>query len=160
ILFQMLTGKVPFLGTAAAMLAARQQMDGPPPSTRRADVPEDLDRLCADLLRKDPAARPSGRDVLARLAGGEAATLQSGERDETFVGRAAQLHALKLAFAGVRSGAAASVVVRGESGIGKSALVRHFLDEVAQVPDTVILAGRCYERENVPYKGMDSVVDA
>src|SRR5262249_12501038 len=54
-----------------------------------------------------------------------------------------------------------TVVVRGESGIGKSALVRRFVDLLIEEDDEVItLPSRCYERETVPFKGIDGVIDA
>ena len=45
--------------------------------------------------------------------------------------------------------------------MGKTALARHFLDELrAHESEMVILEGRCYERESVPYKALDGVVDS
>jgi hypothetical protein len=53
------------------------------------------------------------------------------------------------------------VIVAGESGIGKSALARRFLDELAAVrTDVLVLTGRCDERELVSYNALDGAVDA
>src|SRR6185503_13769760 len=43
------------------------------------------------------------------------------------------------------------------SGVGKSALVGHFLDGIRE--RALVLHGRCHEREYVPYKGLDAIVD-
>ena len=57
------------------------------------------------------------------------------------------------------NGTATARCVHGPSGIGKSALVRRFLSQLATRDDVVVLAGRCYENESVPYKALDGVVD-
>src|SRR5207237_5992311 len=78
-----------------------------------------------------------------------------------FIGRTRQLLELEDAFAVTRRGKTATVYLHGSSGMGKSALARHFLDRLRQnQPDVVILEGRCYERESVPYKALDGVVDS
>lgn len=53
------------------------------------------------------------------------------------------------------------VSIRGPSGIGKTALVRRFLESVRRDggDEAVVLEGRCYERETVPYKAIDAVID-
>jgi hypothetical protein len=38
--------------------------------------------------------------------------------------------------------------------------VQHFLDEIASDSDALILKGRCYEQETVPFKALDSIVDS
>src|SRR5262249_20745815 len=77
-----------------------------------------------------------------------------------FVGRSQELETLGQAFAESRSPSSVVVLVEGESGVGKSALVRRFADGLAQrTPGLLIFAGRCYERESVPYKAFDSIVD-
>ena len=49
--------------------------------------------------------------------------------------------------------------VHGPSGAGKSILVQKYLDELVEGHEAVVLAGRCYEQESVPYKALDAVVD-
>jgi predicted ATPase len=44
--------------------------------------------------------------------------------------------------------------------MGKSMLAQAFLKETALVQSTVLLPGRCYEQESVPYKAVDSLIDA
>jgi hypothetical protein len=44
--------------------------------------------------------------------------------------------------------------------MGKTALVRRFLATLAEKePTCVVLEGRCFERESMPYKALDSLVD-
>ena len=129
----------------------------------------DLDALRRDLVRRDPAERPDGAEIARRVAPLDevAATLPAippmgPDATATFVGREAQLRALQGAFEAVRRGASITLHVTGSSGMGKSTLVRHFLDALGEPggPDALVLRGRACERESVPYKGMDSVVDA
>jgi hypothetical protein len=54
-------------------------------------------------------------------------------------------------------GGAVTVLIDGISGLGKSALTRQFALEAPA--GTVFLAGRCHERETVPYKAVDEIVD-
>src|SRR2546425_6969668 len=54
-----------------------------------------------------------------------------------------------------------AVYIHGNSGMGKSTLVRTFLDQLKrEAPNAIVLQGRCYERESVPYKALDGVVDS
>ena len=50
--------------------------------------------------------------------------------------------------------------VQGGSGMGKSALVQRFLDSVVAEGKAATLRGRAYEREAVPYKAFDAVIDS
>ena len=84
----------------------------------------------------------------------------AGSLHGPFVGRAQQVEALRDTLTAVKRGQTVALFVHGGSGVGKTALVQHFLDELSDVDDAVVLAGRCYERESVPYKALDSVVDA
>ena len=49
--------------------------------------------------------------------------------------------------------------VHGPSGAGKSILVQRYLDELIEGEEAVVLAGRCYQQESVPYKALDAAVD-
>ena len=168
ILYEALTGRPPFSGAPLEVMVKKQSWEPPPPRTIVPDVPRDLDALCADLLRREPRDRPAGAQVLERLgaappAGQPAAATLSSVHDlaPPFVGRAAELEALGAAFAEAERGLPISMFVLGESGMGKSALVRRFLDRIeADRPDALVLFGRCYERESVPFKAFDDVVDA
>ncbi len=162
-LHQALTGKLPDFGRARH--SAEEKLRGPPPPVKEAAkalgagvLPDDLAELCDALLRTEPKARPGAEAILRALGAGAASS--SGEfaaAKETFVGRGSELDALQDAYAAVTAGGTVAVLVEGASGVGKSALVRHFLDE--DCAGALVLQGRCHEREYVPYKGIDAIVD-
>jgi hypothetical protein len=159
ILFQALTGCLPSGGATTDVLLSKQQPLAAPPSAFAAGVPVDLETLCVDLLQLDPQARPRGEDIIRRLDG-ERALAATASREAPFVGRGEQLGALHAAFEASRAkGAPVVVVLRGRSGMGKSALASHFLGALEALPDVLVLSGRCYERETVPFKAVDQVVD-
>jgi hypothetical protein len=158
-LYIALTGYYPFQFAPEVALEFKQQIEPPPPGMMVEGLPSDLEELCIDLLRLDPAERPKGREVLERLhvdVDPDHGPISS--RSLTFIGRRNELAALDAAFAETRRGAAIAVLIEGESGLGKSALVRRFLD--ARQKSALVIAGRCYERESVPYKAVDELIDA
>ena len=150
VLFQALTGHLPFPSRASSPI------DGPPPSSRAAGVPADLDELCEQLLRADPAARPTGAALCAALGVAHEPT-SAGEA--SLVGRDPELRALSDALEAAAGGAVV-MTVRGVSGLGKSALARHFAQLVRRDAGALVLSARCYERETVRYKAVDGVLDA
>jgi hypothetical protein len=165
ILFEALTGHRPFHGDYLDVLVEKQSTEPPAPHEIVSTVPEDLDRLCYALLRKDPSLRPPENAVLETLhidrPEPEGKPPSRALRETPFVGRAAHLEVLRRAYRAMKEGRSAAVYVRGASGMGKSALVRRFLEQVGrEEPNAVILTGRCYEQEAVPYKALDSLVDS
>jgi hypothetical protein len=160
ILFEALTGTLPFPGSGWEGLAAKVVRDAPDVGPLAPAAPEDLRDLCRELLRVDPEQRPSAREVVRRL-GPEHEPISAFPSSSRvpFVGRERETAVLREALAAVQAGEARIAWVRGPSGVGKSALVRRFLDEARSAGATV-LAGRCYEQERLPYKTLDGVVDA
>ena len=159
VLYQALTGRLPFWGPELRVLVDKQQQPPPSPRTIVPSVPDDLESLCLELLQPDPARRLAGDAVLRRL-GVSVSRPHLISRDTPFAGRDAELGRLMACLSPLAEGRASAAVVRGASGMGKSALVSRFLDRVrAQKPGAVILTGRCYEREAIPYKAMDSLID-
>src|SRR4029077_750632 len=82
------------------------------------------------------------------------------QHGELFEGRKRHLAELRAAFEQCTSGKPITVLVHGFSGMGKSALVRCFANELIRNDEAVVLRGRCYERETVPYKAFDNIIDA
>jgi hypothetical protein len=159
-LYHALAGCTPFAGNPYEILAAKQQRD-PPPLEVSPEVPDDLARLCMDLLQREPADRPRGPEILRRLqADSPQSSVPSPPSSEVpLVGRRPHLEALDDAFRATRQGKTVVVAVHGRSGAGKSALLRSFLDGLTDRGEAVVLAGRCYEQESVPYKALDSLID-
>ncbi|MBX3269459.1 MAG: protein kinase [Sandaracinaceae bacterium] len=161
-LYEALTGRLPFEGAALEILAQKVARDPEPPSAF-ADVPPDLEGACLALLAREPESRADGA-ALRAVAGTEAprsATLRLPPPALPFVGRTRELDALWRAFEDSRRGRPVVVRVVGESGLGKTALVKRFTDAaVHDEPATLLLEGRCYPHELVPYKAWDGVVDA
>jgi hypothetical protein len=164
-LYQALTGTTPFAGSVPDALHSKQTSDPPTPAEVVPDVPADLSAICMGLLCRSPEQRLTGHEALRRLAcdsaplASDITQAAAAIRDAPFVGRDGHLRLLNDAFDVVLNGAAKVVSVHGASGIGKSALVRRFLGQFATRADVVVLSGRCYENEFVPYKALDGVID-
>lgn len=160
VLYRALTGAYPFQVASMMVMDMKQRVEPEPPSALVEGLPEDLATLCMELLRLDPTGRPNDADVLRRLGLTRAPRTDSimpSRRGTAFVGRREELDILTEALAETERGRSLVVLIQGESGIGKSALMRRFLERVTGEAD--VLAGRCYERDAVPYKTVDEVID-
>ncbi|MHC4956504.1 MAG: serine/threonine-protein kinase [Planctomycetota bacterium] len=167
ILHEILTGSLPPISFSRG--EASVAIDAPAP------VPADLVDLCRELLEVDPAKRPGYEDIMsvmgrrpsisgARMAAPradpEVAAPGGPEEGDAglFVGRAEQLATLERALDASRQEGGVTVYVRGFSGMGKTALINRFRDLIGS--RALVLAGRCYEQESVPYKALDGVIDS
>jgi tetratricopeptide (TPR) repeat protein len=164
-LYEALSGKRPYTGNMWEVLSAK--LHGTLPEPLANDLPGDLAQLCAALMSRDPNARPGAAEIRTRIAPvapppthvrmSTAPPIE--EEPAPLVGRDTELEALRNAYAASSPGAAVALSIAGDSGIGKTALARSFLRELQHQGHAVLLTGRCYEHENVPYKAVDPVID-
>ncbi len=165
--YEALTGHLPFYGSSIEVLMAKQRGLPAHPNTLLSDLPVALSDLCMRLLATDPRERPDATGVLETLR---------DRREESSpppiisalpllatspLGRDAELKHLHAAFAAARVGPARLCILEGDSGLGKSTLVHHFARSLIDGDaDVLVLRGACYERETVPFKAFDGVVDS
>ncbi len=163
LLYEVLTGRVPFEGKPGEMMLKRRDFAVQKPSDFTHRLPEDLEALCLDLLCRDPDQRPTGTQLQRRLVRpiGPLAARPLIENVHALIGRDGLLEQLRGAFGHVlKKGQVALSLIEGESGLGKSALLKAFLQSIARSwPDAVVLSGRCGETETVPFKAFDGVID-
>jgi serine/threonine protein kinase len=168
VLYEALVGRAPFVGSAVDVLTLKTMHDPVPPAECVEGVSPELDSLCRALLNRDAEKRPTGSEILRHLRGTQSLRpvpsllpAAGPERVPSLVGRQRQLAAMRDGFEQVLAGhSSVTIRIAGPSGMGKSAVAAHFLDELVENGKAVVLRGRAYERESVPYKAVDSVVDA
>jgi eukaryotic-like serine/threonine-protein kinase len=170
-IYEVLTGRCPFEGNLFDVLLRKQNEDPPAPIEVNPHADELLSDLCMRLISREQGKRPGGVEVLARLGVSREAHRSSRAARRTplampalnVFGRDDELGSLGRAYARMRKGNLAVVVVRGSSGIGKTCLVDSFLADIqtaCEGPSSpLVLRGRCHERETVPFKAFDNVVD-
>jgi serine/threonine protein kinase/tetratricopeptide (TPR) repeat protein len=163
-LFEALTGELPFSGSVGAIVTAKLGAKEPSLeawSTFGAEaLPADLVELASALLRRDPVAR-AGLDEVLRVVGGlptARSRSQAPLRGEGFVGREVELARLRTAFDRARAETPSLIVLDGPSGIGKSAVARAFARSLPR--EVLRLEGRSFQRELVPFKALDGAFDA
>ncbi len=162
VLYEALTGRLPFSGTVMKVLVDKQSQDPPSPASLVPDVPADLEALCMAMLRRVPAERPTVGELRRALGGDDSsdarlrASHESSLGGRVLLGRNAEIALIERAFQRREQGAA--VFVSGPPGIGKTALARRALDALA-ADGALVLSGACFEHENVPYKAFDAAID-
>jgi len=167
VLYQALTGGLPFSGAPLQVLLDKTQRVPAPPRQVVPDVPPDLDGLAERLLDPAPESRLRGQAVLEQLGVARAeieeltGITQTSSELAPYHGRADELASLRQQFERVRDLRQPRLaVVVGDSGMGKSAFVAEFLARLRDDRrDLVALRGRCYESETVPHNALDPVVD-
>jgi serine/threonine protein kinase len=169
-IYEALAGRPPFLGSLFTILIKKQSEDPIDPRTFNPRADPGMSDLCMALMSRDPEQRPRGPEIIARLGGRrDKVSLRRTHRypaigtpAPVLCGRSAELDLLARAYAKIGTGSQAVIWVQGASGIGKTCLVESFLQSLGEAETSVpplILRGRCHEREALPFKAFDSVVD-
>lgn len=161
LVYEALSGRLPFTGPLSTMLRAKEQARFAPIEALPRGAPAALPALVRALLDPEPTGRPDGEALLAAIHARPAAPVHrvTPPADTPFVGRAAELETLREALAAAAAGQPAVVLLEGGSGMGKSELVRRFLDGPEADEERVVLRGRCHHQESVPYRAFDSLID-
>ena len=155
VLYEMLAGVPPFVGESADV-ALKHRNDMPPSLAQKIPgAPPDLVLLCMKLLVKEPEQRPTALEALEELDPEHVRSpIASGE----FIGRAGPRKALHESLSNVRNGTGQAVVVFGEGGLGKTALLEEFARECG-VFGADFFSGTCTMRDHVPLRGLDTVIE-
>ncbi|HUJ58860.1 MAG TPA: protein kinase [Kofleriaceae bacterium] len=153
--YELVTGAPPFGGTVSVLQRLGQQLVLPRASSINPAVPDDLDELLAHVLATDPVDRPSALDVALRLTG-ELSQPHAVRRVQRFVGRERELAQIARRIADPEP-RGRLVLVAGPSGAGKTALVDEATGRAREL--ALVWRGRCHDREQVPYRAFDFVID-
>ncbi|MFN7970992.1 MAG: protein kinase [Acidobacteriota bacterium] len=149
ILYEILTGRVPFHGrTAAEVLFQHLNATALPPSAIGENVPPLLDRLVLDLLEKDPRHRPGHASVVSRVLGeiGVPDAEQRGPAPRDYLyrpalsGRDDVIDTLRNSL--FRDPEGSFTAIGGESGIGKTRVALHLVWE-ARMKALPVMACAC-----------------
>ena len=182
ILYEALIGSRPFDDRDPVVLLRKKQEQDPPVLASVSELPADLAELCDGLIRRKPADRFLAEEIANRLGleletrsngttlgphdsvgstpGKLIANSEKSSEQIVLVGREQQLAQLETIMEELCRAKNPQVVwVTGLSGQGKSSLAEEFLAQVTRADSATVLAGRCYDRESIPFKVVDVIID-
>ena len=163
-LYQTLTGQLPFAGSNVEILEAKQDLQPRPPSRSRAERAEGFVGARDEAARARSAAPPRRQRGSFDTSAIRRRRSRPMRRRPARRSSSAAIDSWKISTDAFETAAGRETVVAlvsGASGMGKTALVRHFLNEQRfKEPAMLALTGRCYERESMPYKAIDPLIDA
>lgn len=157
ILYECVTGQPPFtVGNNTSIRRQHCSSEPVSPSIHAPGIPKELDALILKLLKKRPQDRIGYATDIARelVTLGAAAEPDEGPQPRTYLyrselyGRTEPLNALKRAIHDAGQGRGGIALVHGESGVGKTRLVREVAQLALQMQDQsgqrfTVLRGTC-----------------
>lgn len=169
-LYESLAGKPAFSGDALEVLIAKQ-MAAPSIAEKIPGLAPPLARLIDSMIDPVRENRPLESEIVVVLR--EHASCNSNidelgdnvwesnlaHLEDGFIARDAELDVLNNTFAETTSGAFRLLEITGPSGIGKTALVRNFLETIQASDAAVIFRAKCLPQESIPYKAFDGIID-
>jgi tetratricopeptide (TPR) repeat protein len=164
ILFELVTGRQPFVRSTVAEVARAHLKAAPLPPSQFVDgVPPELDALALQLLAKRPQDRIGHADAVAaalrELGAEEDERLRSWPRPRPylyrpgFAGRAEPLAELQQRLDGLYAKHGGMVLVGGESGVGKTRLAMEIAHK-AVTHKSLVLAGECLDVGGRPMEAL------
>ena len=176
VLYECLVGEPPFAGEVQVLLYRIAHEIPAPPHTLQRDVDVEIEDVILRALEKDPARRPTGKEIAERLTTYRRKLLTSGRNRamlpssmtlsfqmprpsmRPFVGREKEFADLQKRLNAAILGECQFVLVSGEAGIGKSRLVEE-LENLSRVRSIPVYHGRFVEVSHpLPYQGFGEVI--
>lgn len=156
VLYELLVGVTPFEGTHEEICEMHRTSPPKPILERVPQTHEKLAWVCHEMLAKEPARRPSAREILEFL---NIPLIESGQKKTNeFIGRRLERDVMHSALDGVSEGRGRMILIEGEEGVGKASLVEAFCQE-ARLFDASCFQAACVDRDHVNYRGIDTIVE-
>lgn len=135
-------------------LALRYQVNEETLREKLKGLPDDLIALCIDLLSMDPRARPLGNEIIQRL-GAEDTRALSFAADTICLGRDDVLNEITSCFHEPFP-SRKLILLRGESGIGKTTVLKHWT-RTQKIKDdsTLLLHFSCHLQDHTPLRALN-----
>ena len=175
-LYEALTGAPPFPGRNPMEVLKQKQDEDPRSISAQDGIPDDLSTMADALIKRDPKQRLTTNQIAQQLQLDLESTKQQSagstddealdlgaipEEEVELIGREKQLAQLESAKQQLLETRKPVVCwITGLSGEGKSALAENFLAPIRRGTEMLVLSGRCYDRESVPFKAVDSLIDS
>ncbi|MBI2894720.1 MAG: protein kinase [Deltaproteobacteria bacterium] len=168
LLYELVTGRPPFLGSTPMELMWKHVHEPPPDPIRvRPEADPDLARIALKCLQKDPRKRFQDAPEIRRALERRHARSKKRPRSDpkrrallfapNLVGREGELTGLKGHLREANAGRGRWVALHGEAGVGKSRLGAE-LCGYARLGGVKVLRGRCLEG-GAPYEGFRGIFE-